>query len=99
MAAKSLISLIGECGNSKEVVIAVQEILERVESDFGLEMEDDNEKEDHSKESPADQLISLILLYNAGMISLLHRVFLTTTCQRFLALNCAKSRRRKLSVH
>ncbi|KAJ7135891.1 hypothetical protein C8R44DRAFT_389978 [Mycena epipterygia] len=67
VAAKSLISLIGECGNSKEVVIAVQEILERVESAFSLEMEDEDEKEDDSKESPAEQLISLILLYNAAI--------------------------------
>jgi hypothetical protein len=63
LAAKNLISLIGECGNAKEVVIAVQEALERVDS--ALNEEDD--PDDNNSESPSDQLISLIHLYNSGM--------------------------------
>ncbi len=61
-AAKNLISLIGDCGNAKEVVIAVQEILERVDNAL-LEEED---PEDSISASPSDQLISLIYLYNSG---------------------------------
>ncbi|KAJ7487837.1 hypothetical protein FB451DRAFT_1225637 [Mycena latifolia] len=68
-AAKNLVALIGECGSSKEIVIAVQEILERVESALGLDMDEEDEKQDatNANESPSDQLISLILLYNAAI--------------------------------
>ncbi|KAJ6484410.1 hypothetical protein C8R47DRAFT_554346 [Mycena vitilis] len=64
-AAKSLISLIGECGSAKEIVIAVQEILERLA--ISLEMEDEEETEDAINESPADQLVSLIHLCNSAI--------------------------------
>ncbi|KAJ6590716.1 hypothetical protein DFH09DRAFT_1140109 [Mycena vulgaris] len=66
-AAKSLIALIGECGSSKEIVIAVQEILERVENPLSLDMDEEDEKEDDASESPSDQLISLILLYSSAI--------------------------------
>ncbi|KAJ6510556.1 hypothetical protein C8R45DRAFT_964498 [Mycena sanguinolenta] len=62
-AAKSLIALIGECGNAKEVMIAVQEILERVQS--ALDEEDDTD--DSVNESPSGQLISLIHLYTSAI--------------------------------
>ncbi|KAF8147764.1 hypothetical protein K438DRAFT_1910519 [Mycena galopus ATCC 62051] len=62
-----LIALIGECGNAKEVMIAVQEILERVESALN---EEDDDTEDSSTESPSDQLISLIHLYTSGNLSI-----------------------------
>ncbi|KAJ7695342.1 hypothetical protein B0H17DRAFT_430746 [Mycena rosella] len=63
-AAKSLIALVGECGSPKEVVIAVQEILERV----GIALDGDEEDDPKpTNESPSDQLISLILLYNAAI--------------------------------
>ncbi|KAJ7509443.1 hypothetical protein B0H11DRAFT_1702278, partial [Mycena galericulata] len=65
-AAKSLISLIGECGSPKEVLIAVQESLERVDDSLSLESEED-EDEDGSRESPSNQLICLILLYNSAI--------------------------------
>jgi hypothetical protein len=88
-AAKSLISLIGECGSAKEVVIAAQEILERLDDVLSLEMEED-EKEDIVSESPSGQLISLIHLYNSGRFSL-HNVQLVTHLQQFLVSNYAKS--------
>ncbi|KAJ7207212.1 hypothetical protein GGX14DRAFT_366396, partial [Mycena pura] len=62
-AAKSIISLIGECGSSKEIVIAVQESLERIADDLALEPDED----EIEHESASDQLISLILLCSSGM--------------------------------
>ncbi|KAJ7302364.1 hypothetical protein DFH08DRAFT_905432 [Mycena albidolilacea] len=64
LAAKNLISLIGECGNAKEVVIAVQEALERVDSALN---EEEDDPDDSNSESPSDQLISLIHLYNSAI--------------------------------
>ncbi|KAJ7262659.1 hypothetical protein B0H12DRAFT_1103986 [Mycena haematopus] len=63
-AAKSLIALIGERGNAKEIMIAVQEILERVGSMLN---EDEDDIDDSTSESPSDQLISLIHLYNSSI--------------------------------
>ncbi|KAJ6608302.1 hypothetical protein B0H10DRAFT_1996587 [Mycena sp. CBHHK59/15] len=63
-AAKELISYIGEHGSPKEIVIAVQEVLERVESAFNVEAGDGEEA---NTASPPDQLISLILLYNLAI--------------------------------
>ncbi|KAF7361379.1 hypothetical protein MSAN_01170700 [Mycena sanguinolenta] len=63
-AAKSLIALIGECGNAKEVMIAVQEILERVQSALDEEEDDTDES---VNESPSGQLISLIHLYTSAI--------------------------------
>ncbi|KAK7028318.1 hypothetical protein R3P38DRAFT_2525446 [Favolaschia claudopus] len=65
-AALNLIALIGECGNAKEVVVAVQEILERVDAALDSEEEDDQE-EDSITKSPSEQLISLIHLYNSAI--------------------------------
>ncbi|KAJ7727745.1 hypothetical protein B0H16DRAFT_249781 [Mycena metata] len=67
VAAKNLITLIGECGSAKEVVIAVQESLERVDSALNLEMEEEEEHDDASRASPTDQLISLISLYKSAI--------------------------------
>ncbi|KAJ6571633.1 hypothetical protein B0H19DRAFT_663396 [Mycena capillaripes] len=69
-AAKSLISLIGECGSAKEIIIAVQEILERVDGALSLEMEEEDEEDETENivsESPSDQLISLIHLYKSAI--------------------------------
>ncbi|KAJ7603574.1 hypothetical protein FB45DRAFT_960179 [Roridomyces roridus] len=63
-AAKSLITLVGEQGSAKEVVIAAQEILERVNDSLDAEDDDD---EDGALESPSNQLISLICLYNSAI--------------------------------
>ncbi|KAJ7096637.1 hypothetical protein B0H15DRAFT_920983 [Mycena belliarum] len=68
-SAKSLIALIGECGSPKEIVIAVQECLERVEIALSRDMDEEEEKDDDddTNASPADQLISLIILYSAAI--------------------------------
>ncbi|KAF7328900.1 hypothetical protein MVEN_02519700 [Mycena venus] len=63
-AAKNLISLVGECASAKEVVIAVQEILERLESALN---EEEDDTEDSISEDPSEQLISLIRLYNSAI--------------------------------
>ncbi|KAJ7752460.1 hypothetical protein DFH07DRAFT_521920 [Mycena maculata] len=64
-AAKSLIALTGECGSPKEVVIAVQESLERV--NLSLETDGDETEDDGTSESPSNQLLSLISLYNSAI--------------------------------
>ncbi|KAF7350353.1 hypothetical protein MVEN_01340000 [Mycena venus] len=66
LAAKNLISLIGECGNAKEVMIAVQEVLEQIDSALDLELEEDDE-EDNDRVSPSEQLISIIHLCNSAI--------------------------------
>ncbi|KAJ7151235.1 hypothetical protein C8R46DRAFT_914450 [Mycena filopes] len=65
-AAQNLIALIGGCGSAKEAVIAVQEILERV--DAALNLEDEEEEEaDAGHASAIDQLVTLISLYNSAI--------------------------------
>lgn len=74
-AARDIISLISECGSAKEVVMAVQEAVERVE--HALENNDEEESEAQGKESlnkhippsPLDQLIILIDIYAASELS------------------------------
>ncbi|KAJ7152650.1 hypothetical protein C8R43DRAFT_1127108 [Mycena crocata] len=61
--AKNLTSLVGEHGTAKEVVIAVQEVLERISISLEMEEEDD----ETTNASLSDQLISIILLYNSAI--------------------------------
>lgn len=56
--SKDILSLIGTQGNPKEVVLGVEEALERLASDAQDEEADD---------SLAGELVSLIDLYSAGM--------------------------------
>jgi len=59
-AAKDILALVGECGNAKEVVIATQEAIERIESI--LDSEDDDLEASGTQSS---QLIMLIDLYSS----------------------------------
>ena len=61
-AARDIISLIGECGPAKEIVMTVQEAVERLE--HSLEREE--EEEEPESTSPIDQLLILIDLYASG---------------------------------
>ncbi|KAJ7053285.1 hypothetical protein C8F01DRAFT_552006 [Mycena amicta] len=61
--ANDLIALVGECGSAKEIVIAVQEILERVARALAVEEEDDSD----DSTPPAQQLLSLIRLSNSAI--------------------------------
>jgi hypothetical protein len=54
----------GECGSAKEIVLAVQECLERL--DFVLRSDADEETSPKENLTPSDQLISLISLYSSG---------------------------------
>lgn len=84
----------GECGSAKEVVIAVQEVLERIERSIDMD-----EDEEANTTSPPEQLISLIHLYNSGMVScfLASSQDLIHMSQRFPALNYARKLRPKRS--
>lgn len=94
-AAKNLIALIGECSSAKEVLIAVQEILERVDTTLSLEMEEEEEEhDDASRASPTDQLISLISLYNSGMPCFTAKAYLPTV---FTAIPRLKLRKKSPS--
>lgn len=74
-AARNIISVISECGSAKEVVMAVQEAVERLEHSLendGEESDADGKgdlQESSNKQlpsSPLDQLILLIEIYAAG---------------------------------
>lgn len=65
-AAKDIIIQIGERCSAKEVVIAVQEAVERLQNTFTAES-DDSEEEDRVL-SPAAQLNTLISLYSLCML-------------------------------
>jgi hypothetical protein len=60
-AGQDILSLMGECSPSKEVVIAVQEAIERVES--SLNDDDVNDDEQNHLSSLPSQLITLVGLY------------------------------------
>jgi hypothetical protein len=57
-AARDILSLVGECGNAKEVIIGIQEGVERLES---AELDEDKEK----FATYPSQLIVLIALYES----------------------------------
>ncbi|KAF7300568.1 hypothetical protein HMN09_00941700 [Mycena chlorophos] len=61
--ATNLVSLIGECGSAKEIVIAVQEILERV----ARAVADEEVDESGQAATPAEQLLALIGLSTAAI--------------------------------
>ena len=68
-AARDIISLVGECGSAKEVVMTVQEAAERLEHSLEQEEEDESdEKEGNRPKSTSliDQLLILIDLYASG---------------------------------
>ncbi|KAF8954890.1 hypothetical protein BDZ97DRAFT_1862360 [Flammula alnicola] len=82
LAARNIISVIGECGSAKEVVMTVQEAAERLERTLEAEYdEEEEEEEDQSKEggagegvaehakrnSPVTQLLILIDLYASAI--------------------------------
>ncbi|KAF7321675.1 hypothetical protein MKEN_00688900 [Mycena kentingensis (nom. inval.)] len=60
--AKDIVALVGECGSAKEVVIAVQEALERVSRAFAAE-----EHEEGEQSTPAERLLLLIYLSSAAI--------------------------------
>lgn len=75
LEAKNIIALIGECGSAKEVVMTVQEAMERLERTLEREDDDDEEKgEDkdgdvlHStkQNSTVVQFLTLNNLYSSG---------------------------------
>lgn len=69
LAARDIISLIGECGSAKEVVMTVQEAAERLEHSLEREEdEDEDEKEGNHPKSTShiDQFLILIDLYASG---------------------------------
>ena len=61
-AAEGILSLVGECCPSKEVVIAVQEAIEHVESSLN---EEDTEEERKLSRTLPNQLITLVGLLTA----------------------------------
>jgi hypothetical protein len=54
----------GECGNAKEIVLAIQECLERL--DFMLRSDADTETSPKEHLPPSEQLVTLISLYSSG---------------------------------
>lgn len=63
-AAGDILALVGECCSAKEVIVAVQESVERV----GVMMStgsDEDEAENDARRSPASQLGALISLYTS----------------------------------
>ena len=67
-AARDIISLVGECGSAKEVVMTVQEAAERLEHSLEQEEEDESDEEGSQPKSTSliDQLLILIDLYASG---------------------------------
>ncbi|KII84620.1 hypothetical protein PLICRDRAFT_354784 [Plicaturopsis crispa FD-325 SS-3] len=64
----------GECSNAREVMLAVQEAVERLESQLSSELDEDAENEaDNTAVSPPEQLIRLVLLYAASIPRLKER--------------------------
>ena len=77
LEARNIITLIGNCCSAREVVMTVQEAMERLERTLGEEGEDDDDVEKgvardgnvlHSgkQSSPIVQLLILIDLYSSG---------------------------------
>lgn len=73
-AAKDIIALIGEHSSAKEVIIAVQEATERLESTMSKRLDDiDDEDDDDVEEkylAPSSQLVSLVSLYSTCKVYL-----------------------------
>ncbi len=68
--AQDLLDLVGECGNSKEVTISVQEVLERLRIRFSNDDEDEEEptRPDERKCSTIAQFIRSLDLYSQGKV-------------------------------
>ncbi|KAF8067892.1 hypothetical protein FPV67DRAFT_1163310 [Lyophyllum atratum] len=64
-AAREMLSLVGECGSAKEVVMAVQEAVERLASVCEGDDEDEDDAGDGSTLSYPSQLTILVELYSA----------------------------------
>lgn len=64
--AQNIISLLGECCSAKEVVIAVQEAVERLQMSLSTESD---EEEEEDVQSYAVMLGILISLYSSGMFN------------------------------
>lgn len=65
-AARNIIALMSECSSAKEVLIAAQEAVERVESSLSFESDDqdDTEVEDQHENLPLpSQLVILVAMY------------------------------------
>lgn len=66
-AAKDIVALLGECSPAKEVVMAAQEVVERIQG--SLETEDnEDDVEDQRGTSTPSQLLTIVQLYASGMI-------------------------------
>ncbi|KZP23532.1 hypothetical protein FIBSPDRAFT_1042955 [Athelia psychrophila] len=65
-AARDILALAGECSSAKEVVVAVQESVERVEAMLSAGSDEDDAETD-ARRSPASQLDVLISLYTASI--------------------------------
>lgn len=63
-AARNILALTGECSSAKEVVVAVQEAIERVEAGMSQDSDEDEPAKDE-RSSLANQLDVLISLYRA----------------------------------
>lgn len=63
-AAREMITLIGDYSSAKEVIIAVQESVERIETSLSAESDEDEEQKE--ERSLVDQLDILISLYSSG---------------------------------
>jgi hypothetical protein len=61
-AAEDIISLLGECSSPKEVVIAVQESIERI----SITLSSEQEETDRELVKPHTQLLRLVSLYGSG---------------------------------
>ncbi|KAF9525400.1 hypothetical protein CPB83DRAFT_897004 [Crepidotus variabilis] len=69
-AAAEIVSLIGECGSAKEVVIAAQEAAERLRRSFELDGEDEENQDAQpidDYENQSRQLFALINLYSSAI--------------------------------
>lgn len=90
--ARDLISLLGECCSAKEVVIAVQEALERLEISF--EAEENSEEDDPDYRSLNEQLLQLIRLYESGKLFYIATMW---SCYIFTAVPRLKLRKKTAS--
>jgi hypothetical protein len=76
--AVEIISMIGESGSAKEVIIAAQEAAERLKQSFEVDLEEPeiDEAEDQSLKhhSRNEQMIILVDLYTKGDHNILHSV-------------------------
>jgi len=64
--ASKLLDLVSQCGSAKEVVVATQEALEKIERGLSEEEDEVDVKDPVPRKSNIDQLLTAVSLYMAG---------------------------------